>query len=148
MPEPEVLAGALREPLLQVFPTALLGRLSVVPHYPLSDEMLARIVALQLARIGRRLRDNHGIDFHYTPAAVQLVGARCTEVESGGRMVDAILTHTVLPRISRELLLRAGGGAPLSRVTLDAAEGDFVYRFDGSGPMPQEESPEERGNKR
>jgi type VI secretion system protein VasG len=130
IPEPEALAGALREPLLRVFPAALLGRLSVVPYYPLSDEMLARIVRLQLERIGRRLRDNHGIDFHYAPAAVQLVGARCTEVESGGRMVDAILSHTVLPHISRELLLRAGGDAPLSYIRLDAAQGDFIYHFE------------------
>ncbi|ACO78837.1 ClpA/B-type protease [Azotobacter vinelandii CA] len=135
IPDPEALAGALREPLRRVFPAALLGRLSVVPYYPLSDEMLARIVRLQLERIGRRLRDNHGIDFHYAQAAVQLVGARCTEVESGGRMVDAILTHTVLPHISRELLLRAGGEAPLTRIQLDAEQGEFVYRFE-SGQTP------------
>ncbi|WP_051711030.1 type VI secretion system ATPase TssH [Andreprevotia chitinilytica] len=136
LPEPEALAGALRGPLLQTFPAALLGRLSVVPYYPLSDDMLARIVALQLARIGRRLQDNHAIAFHYTPAAVQLVSARCTEVESGGRMVDAILTHTVLPHISRELLLRTGEGDALAEVTLDAAEGEFIYRFDHAGTTP------------
>ncbi|KAF0811580.1 Chaperone protein ClpB [Andreprevotia sp. IGB-42] len=132
LPTPEALALALREPLRQVFPAALLGRLSVVPYYPLSDSMLARIVGLQLSRIAKRLHDNHGIEFGYEPAAVQLVSTRCTEVESGGRMVDAILTHTVLPQISRELLLSAAG-APLSSVVLDAAEGEFIYRYTHQG---------------
>lgn len=93
MPEPEALSGALRQPQ-QVFPPALLGRLLVVPYYPLSDAMLGQIVRLQLARIQRRLQDNHNIVCEIDDSVVEQVVQRCTEVESGGRMVDAILTNT------------------------------------------------------
>src|SRR5918993_2915064 len=97
MPEPEGIAKALREPLLKTFPAALLGRLVVIPYYPLSDTMLASIVRLQLGRIARRVSEHHRIPFTYDDEAVQLLVSRCTEVESGGRMIDAILTNTVLP---------------------------------------------------
>jgi type VI secretion system protein VasG len=128
-PDAEALSAALREPLLQVFPPALLGRLVVVPYYPLSDEMLGRIVGLQLERIARRLAENHDIALQVTDAATELIVARCTEVESGGRMVDAILTNTVLPRISQELLTASVDGRRIKTVGLDAADGEFEYRY-------------------
>jgi len=130
VPEPESIARALRDPLLQVFPAALLGRLVVVPYYPLSDEMMGNIVRLQLDRIVRRVADNHGIPLTYGEEVVQLVVSRCTEAESGGRVVDAILTNTVLPRISREYLQRLSGGDSLQGVRLGVAEGDFSYAFE------------------
>ncbi|NHZ89585.1 type VI secretion system ATPase TssH [Massilia sp. CCM 8733] len=129
MPEVDALAGALREPLLKVFPAALLGRLSVVPYFPLSDSMLARIVALQFDRIRSRLLANHQIAFTYEDAAVALLGQRCTQLESGGRMVDAVLTQTVLPHISREILLRLSAPEKLTGVTIGAEGGEFTYRF-------------------
>ncbi|MBO9356837.1 type VI secretion system ATPase TssH [Bordetella petrii] len=130
MPDPDGLAAALREPLLKAFPAALLGRLVAVPYLPLSDEMLARIVDLQFERVRQRLRDHHGITLTVAPEATALVVARCTEVESGGRMVDAILTNTVLPQISRELLTASMEGRAVRAVTLEAAEGDFRYRYE------------------
>jgi type VI secretion system protein VasG len=130
MPEPETIAAALREPLLQVFPAALLGRLVVVPYYPLSDEMMGNIVRLQLDRIGKRVTANHGIPFEYSDDVVGLVVSRCTEAESGGRIVDAILTNTVLPRISREYLQRLAAGEALKTVRLGVSEGEFSYGFD------------------
>lgn len=130
IPEPEAIAKALREPLLQVFPAALLGRLVVVPYYPLSDEMMGNIVRLQLGRIGKRVADNHGIPFEYGDDVVQLVVSRCTEAESGGRVVDAILTNTVLPHISREYLQRLTAGQALKGVRLSVQDGDFAYGFD------------------
>jgi type VI secretion system protein VasG len=129
MPEPEGIAKALREPLLKVFPAALLGRLVVIPYYPLSDAILANIVRLQLGRIARRVSEHHRIPFTYDDEAVQLIVSRCTEVESGGRMIDAILTNTVLPAISREFLTRTMNGASLNGVRLAVANGDFEYRF-------------------
>ncbi len=129
MPEPEGIAKALREPLLKVFPAALLGRLVVIPYYPLSDEMLANIVRLQLGRIARRVNEHHRIPFTYDDEAVQLIVSRCTEVESGGRMIDAILTNTVLPAISREFLTRTMSGSSLNGVRLAVADGDFDYQF-------------------
>src|SRR5262249_16466476 len=95
MPEPEAITKALRDPLLKIFPAALLGRLVVIPYYPLSDEMLANIVRLQLTRIQKRIDANHKVRFDYDDSAVKQIIARCTEVESGGRMIDSILTNTV-----------------------------------------------------
>ena len=94
LPDPEALARAVREPLLKVFPPALLGRLVVVPYYPLPDKILGDIVRLQLDRIARRIGEQHKVPFTYDDAVVKLVVSRCTEVESGGRMIDAILTNT------------------------------------------------------
>jgi type VI secretion system protein VasG len=129
-PPPDVLALALREPLLDVFPAALLGRVVTVPYYPLSDTMMANIVRLQLERIRRRVADNHGIPFEYDDAAVTLIVSRCTEAESGGRVIDALLTNSVLPRISTEYLTRLTEGRALTRIGLTATSDDFVYAFD------------------
>jgi type VI secretion system protein VasG len=129
MPEPEGIAKGLREPLLKKFPAALLGRLVVIPYFPLSDEMLSNIVRLQLGRIAKRVTEHHRIPFTYDDDAVKLIVSRCTEVESGGRMIDAILTNTVLPAISREFLTRTMAGAALNGVRLAVADGDFDYRF-------------------
>ena len=119
----------MREPLLKVFPPALLGRLVVVPYYPLADEILADIVRLQLDRIARRIAEHHKVPLRYDDAVVKLVVSRCTEVESGGRMIDAILTNTVLPRISEEYLRRMVEGRPLTAITLGIANGDFSLEF-------------------
>jgi len=129
MPEPAAIATALREPLLKVFPAALLGRLVVIPYHPLSDEMLGNIVRLQLERIRRRIAENHRIPFGYDEGAIRLIIDRCTELESGGRMIDAILTNTVLPRISQEYLQRLSEGRSLSRVNLTVSGADFAYEF-------------------
>jgi type VI secretion system protein VasG len=130
MPEPEGIAKALREPLLKVFPAALLGRVVTIPYYPLSDEMLGNIVQLQLDRIKRRVEANHGVPFTYDDAVVKLIVSRCNEVESGGRVVDAILTNSVLPRISKEYLERLAQGNAIARVALSVDAGEFAYNFD------------------
>jgi type VI secretion system protein VasG len=129
MPEPEGIAKALREPLLKVFPPALLGRLVVIPYYPLSDEVLALIIRLQLKRIGRRITENHRIPFNYDDGVVKLIASRCSEVESGARVVDAILTNTMLPRISQEFLTRMMEGKKVERVRVVVEGGDFGYEF-------------------
>jgi type VI secretion system protein VasG len=130
LPEPDGIAKGLRDPLLKKFPAALLGRLVVIPYYPLSDEMLENITRLQLDRIARRVAEHHRMPFTYDDDAVKLIVSRCAEVESGGRMIDAILTNTVLPEISREFLTRAMSGAAMSGVTLSVGNGEFAYRFD------------------
>jgi type VI secretion system protein VasG len=128
-PDPEALARAVREPLLKVFPPALLGRLVVVPYYPLPDTILGDIVRLQLDRIARRIGEQHKVPFTYDDAVVKLVVSRCTEVESGGRMIDAILTNTILPRISEEYLARMVAGRPLGAITLGVRNGDFSFEL-------------------
>lgn len=129
MPEPEGISKALREPLLKVFPPALLGRLVVIPYFPLSDEMIAAIAKLQLKRIEKRIVENHKVPFTYADDVIKLIAERCTEVESGGRMIDAILTNTVLPSISAEFLTRMMEGRSIERVHVGVANGEFVYEF-------------------
>jgi type VI secretion system protein VasG len=130
MPEPEAIGKAMRKPLLKTFPAALLGRLVVVPYYPISDDVLKLIIRLQMDRIGQRVRENHGIPFVYGDGVVSLIAERCTEVESGARMVDAILTNTMLPDISRELLSRFLEGKKAAQVRVDAADSHLTYAFD------------------
>ncbi|MGF1526049.1 MAG: type VI secretion system ATPase TssH [Candidatus Competibacterales bacterium] len=129
MPEPEGIAKALREPLLKVFPAALLGRLIVIPYYPLSDEMIASIARLQLGRIEKRVRQSHKVPFSYDPSVIDLIVSRCTELESGGRMIDAILTNTMLPAVSRAFLERMMEGESVERVHVEVQDGEFHYHF-------------------
>jgi len=130
LPDPESLAKGLREPLLKVFPPALLGRLVVIPFYPLSDAVLGNIVRLQLERIRKRVLANHRVPFEYDDSTVKLVVSRCTEGESGGRMIDAILTNTILPRISQEFLTRMVEAKPITRVKIGVQDQDFTYSFE------------------
>jgi type VI secretion system protein VasG len=130
MPEPDGMAKALREPLLKIFPPALLGRLVVIPYYPLSDQMLGQIVRLQLGRIKKRVEARYKIPFEYGEDVLKLVVSRCTESESGGRMIDAILTNTMLPDISRAFLTTMMDGREIGAVRVDVSEGQFAYRFD------------------
>jgi len=130
MPEPDGIATALREPLLKVFPPALLGRLVTIPYFPLNDERLGAIIRLQLQRIVQRIEDNHRIPLNFSDDVVDRIAARCAEVESGARVVDAILTNTLLPEISRELLTRTLDGGPISAVSVETNAEGFHYRFE------------------
>jgi type VI secretion system protein VasG len=130
MPDAEGIAKALREPLLKIFPAALLGRLVTIPYYPLSDEMLKLIIKLQLGRIEKRIMENHGIPFTYEDDVVGLISERCTELESGARVVDAILTNTVLPEVSQEFLSRMMSGEPVSAVRISVKDSEFSYQFE------------------
>jgi type VI secretion system protein VasG len=128
-PDPEVLAQTLRPELLKVFPPALLGRLVVLPYYPLSPAMLQGIVRLQMNRIKKRVAENHGMVFSFTDAVVDLIVSRCNEVASGGRVIDAILTNTMLPEMSVELLNRQMGGEAVQSISVDAGPSGFTYVF-------------------
>ncbi len=130
MPEPEGIAKALREPLLKIFPAALLGRLVTIPYYPLSPTMIAEITKLQLGRIKKRVESTHDVPFSYSDAVVDLIVDRCQELESGGRMIDAIVTNTMLPDISAEFLRRMMEGKPVNAVSIDVADSAFTYSFD------------------
>ncbi|WP_419809601.1 type VI secretion system ATPase TssH [Sphingomonas sp.] len=132
-PEPEALATALRPDLLKVFPPALLGRLVVLPYFPLSPEMLGGIVVLQLNRIKKRIAENHKIRFAYTQAVVELIVSRCNEVASGGRMIDAILTNTMLPEMSIALLGKQMSGEIVEAIEVDVDGQQFSYGFHAKG---------------
>ena len=128
-PDHEALAKALRPELLKVFPPALLGRLIVQPYYPLSPEMLGGIVRLQLNRIKKRVQENHKIAFSYTDEVVDHIVGRCNEVASGGRIIDAILTNSMLPTISTTLLTRMMDRLETEAIAVTIADGDFAYAY-------------------
>ncbi len=130
LPDPHSLAEALKAPLMKVFPPALLGRIVSIPYYPLSPEMMGKIVRLQLGRIKKRVEANHGVPFEFTDGVVSLVVSRCQDPEAGGRVIDSILTNTVLPTISVEYLQRLAAGGEIKRVALDVKDSDFTYAFD------------------
>ena len=129
MPSPEGIAKALKEPLLKVFPPALLGRLVAIPYYPLNDEMITAISKIQLKKIAKRVEEHHSVPFSYDDDVIRLIAERCTDVDSGGRMIDAILTNTVLPSISAEILTRMMNGTPVAKVHVGVDKSEFVYSF-------------------
>jgi type VI secretion system protein VasG len=130
MPNAEGLERAMRGPLVKVFPDALLNRLLVVPFYPISKEMLRTIIKLNLARLEKRVRENHKVPFTYDESVPELIGNRCTELERGARMVDALITNTLLPEIGREFLTRLMNGAAINRVHVGVNENNFTFAFD------------------
>ncbi len=134
MPATGEIATALREPLQKVFPPALLGRLIVIPYLPLSDDVLRGIIRLQLDRIARRVVATRALPFTYDDGVVDMIARRCTEPESGGRMIDAILTNTMLPDISGALLTRLLAGTPATRVHVGTDAAGFTYDFGADCP--------------
>lgn len=129
LPEAEGISKALRDPLLKVFPAALLGRIVTIPYYPLSPTMIAEITKLQLGRVQKRVQDSHGVAFTYSDAVIDTIVDRCQELESGGRMIDAIITNTMLPAISRSFLGRLMANEEITSVAVDVENKDFVYNF-------------------
>ncbi len=128
MPRPEGLVKALKPELDKVFKPAFLGRTVIIPYYPIRDEALKTIVKLKLGKIQKRIMENHKIRLSWDDALVDAVASRCTEVESGARNVDNILTHSLLPDISRQLLTAMAEGAkPASINVAPGADGNFTY---------------------
>jgi type VI secretion system protein VasG len=123
----EELAQALRPELLKAFPAALLGRMVAIPYYPLSDKMLAGIVRLQLDRVGRRIRDNHEAAFVYEDAVVDHIVSMCNDPDAGGRIIDNIITNTLLPALSREFLKRTLAKEKVTQAKVTIENGDFAY---------------------
>jgi type VI secretion system protein VasG len=128
MPSPEGLVSALKPELNRIFKPAFLGRLVIVPYYPVRDEVLKRIVLLKLAKIQRRIQEAHAVSLSYQDEVVAEVARRCTEVESGARNVDNILTNTMLPEISRRILTQIASGERLNSIDVGLdSEGSFAY---------------------
>ncbi|MDD4268205.1 MAG: type VI secretion system ATPase TssH [Thermoguttaceae bacterium] len=129
-PGAEALAEALHPELVKTFKPAFLGRVTILPYFPLGDEVLRRIVELQLDRIARRISESHRARLAYDPELVAAIAGRCTEVESGARNVDHILTRTLLPDLASEFLARMTGGEPISEVRVSMGDGGrFRYEF-------------------
>ena len=130
LPDAEALEKSMRPHLVKVFPDALLNRLVVVPFYPISKEMLRQIIGLNLKRVEKRIKENHKVPFTFDAAVPELIATRCTELERGARMVEALITNSMLPEIGHEFLTRLVENRPLNQVHVGAAEGKFTYAYD------------------
>jgi len=128
MPDAEGLAEALRPELLKIFKPAFLGRVTLVPYFPLSDETLREIIKLQLGRIQRRIAENYRASLRYTPEVIEAIAARCKEAESGARNIENVLSHGLLPEISAQFLQRMANQETVRDVSLSLDSGGaFTY---------------------
>ncbi|TCT02476.1 type VI secretion system ATPase TssH [Aquabacter spiritensis] len=127
-PEPHILAEALRPELMKYYKAAFLGRVTLVPYLPLTDEVIRKIVVLQMERIRRRVADAYEAVFDYDPALIETIAARCTESASGARNIENILSRTLLPEMSAEILQALAQEKPIERVTVGIGpDGQFTY---------------------
>lgn len=129
LPRPEEVAKAIRPALRDLFPAALLGRLDVIPYYPLNSALLQFIVKLKLAKIEKRIKETYKIPFTYDEAVITLIGTRCTEVESGARVVDSIISNNLLPKIGQMFLESSLTDESYASIHVGIDEGEFSYRF-------------------
>ena len=128
LPNPAELVEKIRSQLMKAFKPAFLGRLQVIPYYPISDGVLASIIHLKLGRIQKRIATNHKAEFTYDEVLVDAVLARCTEVDSGARKVDNILSGTLLPEITEAVLAKMAEGASITKIKVSASkQGQFKY---------------------
>ncbi|MCC7684746.1 type VI secretion system ATPase TssH [Janthinobacterium sp. FW305-128] len=128
LPTPEQLEEKIRPQLVKTFKPAFLGRLKVIPFYPISDDVLVNIIGLKLGKIAQRIAANHKAEFSHDEALVDAVLARCTEVDSGARNVDNILNGTVLPEIAESVLAKMAEGAAITKIKVSAnKQGQFKY---------------------
>jgi type VI secretion system protein VasG len=130
MPDSPGMLQALKPELNKIFKPAFLGRLLIVPYFPVRDEALKQIIRLKLGKIQRRLMESHKITFEYDDVLVNEVAARCTEVESGARNVDNILSNTMLPDLSRQILSRIAEGVVADKVSVSVKDGALSYDWD------------------
>ena len=127
-PEPEAFAEAIFPELLKTFKPAFLGRLTIVPYYPLADDVMRKIIHLKLGKIGKRVKEHYKASFKVSPELIDSVAKRCTEVDTGARNVDHILSKTLLPEMSAEFLGRMAEGKTISAVEVSVGgDGKFVY---------------------
>ncbi|MFD1881862.1 type VI secretion system ATPase TssH [Paracoccus pacificus] len=128
-PDVDTVEARLKPDLLKVFPPALLGRLVVIPYFPLGAEVLAGIAKLKLGAVVRRMKDSHGARLGWDDDVIAHIVAQCRDPDSGGRMIDNIITNSILPDLSRQVLGRMVEGTPMSDVTIGLKDGRFDYRF-------------------
>ena len=129
-PDSQGMVKALKPELDKIFKPAFLGRLMIVPYYPVRDEALKQIIRLKLGKIQRRLLETHKITLEYDDVLLNEVASRCTEVESGARNVDNILSNTMLPDLSRQILSRIAEGVAASKVSISVKDGALTYAWD------------------
>jgi len=130
MPSPEGLAEAIYPELLKTFKPAFLGRITIIPYFPLSDTIMRQIATLKLGKIARRIMEHYDAPFSWSEGVLDHIVSRCTEVDSGARNVDKILTGTLLPQMSAEFLSRMAAGEAIQAAAVDVdPSGSFVFQL-------------------
>lgn len=132
MPSPEALAEAIHPELLKSFKPAFLGRITVIPYFPLSDTIMRQIATLKLGKIARRVREHYDAPFTWSEGVLDGIVSRCTEVDSGARNVDRILTGTLLPQLSAEVLSRMADGVAIKSIAVEVGDSGTGFRFEMS----------------
>ena len=129
-PAAEHLEQAIRPNLSRHFKPALLGRMRVVPYYPVDGEVLRELIALKLERFATRLQRRQ-LGFSHSPALVEHFAERCQHGDSGARLIDHLIDLQLQPRIVDRLLDSMAVGSTLTHVhaTLDD-EGGLICEFD------------------
>jgi type VI secretion system protein VasG len=130
LPDSEMLEAAIRPDMMQVFPAALLGRIQIVPYYPLGKTALYSIIDLKLAKIQKRVREHYRAELVFTDAVRDEIIRRCDNAASGARLIDAIISNTLLPEISAKFLWNTMEGHTLKQAGIDVKDEAFVYSFD------------------
>jgi type VI secretion system protein VasG len=131
MPDPDGFVQAVFPELLKTFKPAFLGRVTIVPFYPLSDDVMRKIIRLKLGKVAKRVQEHYRASFQYTPQLVDAIATRCTEVDTGARNVDHILTRSLLPQMAAEFLARLAEGKPIAAVEVTAGgDGSFQYKIE------------------
>ena len=129
-PEWEELLERIRPTLQKFLKPALLGRMTVVPYFPLTPDVLRNIAEMKLRRVGRRLAEAHGMGFEIRPAARNVLADRCRDPESGARNVDQMIDQNILPKISLAILEQMAEDRVATQLILDADEsGEFIFEF-------------------
>ncbi len=128
MPDAAGLAEALMPELMKTFKPAFLGRVTLVPYFPLSPDIIKKIVELQLNRVRRRVQESYGAKFLWDGSLIDTIAARCTETSSGARNVEKILSRTLLPELSAEVLSRLADGDAIDQISVGVdPTGSFQY---------------------
>lgn len=142
LPGPEAFTNAIFPELLKTFKPAFLGRVTIVPFYPLTDDVMRKIIHLKLGKVARRVQEQYRAGFEYTSELVNAIAARCTEVDTGARNVDHILTKTLLPEMSAEFLARLAEGQQISHVRLNVDDqGNFRYEIEAASAQAVRDLP-------
>ncbi|GHU43988.1 hypothetical protein FACS1894190_14990 [Spirochaetia bacterium] len=127
LPEAEVLEAAIRADMARVFPAALLGRIQIVPYYPLGKKALYNIIEAKIGKIKRRVTENYRAELSVTDAVKDEIIRRCDNAASGARLIDAVINNSILPEISAEFLKRTMEGRELKKAVIDIKDAQFVY---------------------
>jgi type VI secretion system protein VasG len=130
LPDPEAVEAAIRGDMTRVFPAALLGRLQIVPYYPLGKKALFGIIQAKLGKVQKRVADNYKAVLSAADAVKEEIIRRCDNAASGARLIDAVISNTLLPEISAEFLRNTREGKAFKTVLIDVKDNEFTYSFE------------------